>query len=119
MACLNGRARTGHDNTRPARLRLAAAYKCPEALAVFTCAPKAPLEPVITEVRRERQAPPSASTARARPSWPALSVDPQPRPSPWTAFPRGCESFPSFSRDPAPPEKQAQPRRTSAARHRT
>jgi hypothetical protein len=126
MACLTGRARTGRGSTHPharlphpARLRLAPAYKCPNALAVFTCAPKAPPEPVITGVRHERQAPPPATTARARPPWLALSVDPHPRSSPWTAFPRGCEAFPSLSRDPAPPEKQAQPRWTSVARRRT
>jgi hypothetical protein len=47
---------------------------------------------------------------------PALPVDPQPRPSPWTASPRGCEAFPSLSRDIASPEKRAQPHRTSTDR---
>jgi hypothetical protein len=93
--------------------------KCPKAVAVFTCALKAPPELVITGVRRDRQAPPPATNARARPLWPAFSADPHPRPSPWTAFSRGCEAFPSLSRDPAPPAKRAQPRQTSAARHRT
>jgi hypothetical protein len=47
-----------------------------EALVVSTCAPKAPPEPVITGVRRGRQAPPPATTAQARPPWPAIPVDP-------------------------------------------
>jgi hypothetical protein len=83
MACLTSRARTRRGSAhhhvpspRPAHLRLAPTYKCPKALVVFTCAPKALPEPVITGVRRERQAPPPATTARARPPWPALSVDP-------------------------------------------
>jgi hypothetical protein len=127
IACLTGSTRTGCSSACPARghphptlLRLALAYKCPpEAFAICTCAPKAPPEPEITRVRRGKQAPPPPITARARPPWPAFPVDPQPRPSPWTASPRGCEDFPSLSRDIASPEKRAQPRRTSAARHRT
>jgi hypothetical protein len=119
MACLTGQARTGRGSAQPACLRLAPTYKCSEALSVFTCAPKALPEPVITGVRGERQAPPPATTARAWPPWPALSINPQLRLSPWTAFPRGCEAFLGLSRDPASTEKQAQPRRTSAARRRT
>jgi hypothetical protein len=64
VPCQAGRAWTGRGSARrhvrsshPACLRLAPAYKCPKALAVFTRAPKAPPEPVITEVRREREAP--------------------------------------------------------------
>jgi hypothetical protein len=54
----------------------------PEALVVCTRAPKAPTEPDITGIRRGKQAPPPAITARARPLWQAPSVGPQPRPSP-------------------------------------
>jgi hypothetical protein len=104
---------------RPTCLRLAPTYKCTKVLVVITCAPRAPPEPVITRVRREWQAPSPATTTRARPPWPAFPVDSQPRPSPWTASPRGYEAFPSLSRDPASLEKRAQPRRTSAPRHRT
>jgi hypothetical protein len=62
--------------------------------------------------------PPPAIPAQARPSWPALPDDPQPRPSPWTASLRGGEAFPSLSRGIASPEKRARPHRTSADRHR-
>jgi hypothetical protein len=54
----------------------------PEALAIGTRAPRAPSEPEITGARREKQAPPPAISAQARPSWPAPSVGPQPRPNP-------------------------------------
>jgi hypothetical protein len=54
----------------------------PEALAVCTRAPKAPPEPEITGVRRGKQAPPPAITARARPLWLAPSVDPSLAPAP-------------------------------------
>jgi hypothetical protein len=62
--------------------------------------------------------PPPAIPARARPPWPALPDDPQPRPSPWTASPKGCEAFPSLSRGIASPEKRARHHRTSADRRR-
>jgi hypothetical protein len=126
VPCQAGRARTGHGSTRPhersprpARLRLAPGYKCHKAIAVFTRAPKLPPKPVVTGVHCERQAPPPATTARARPPWPAFSIDPQPRSSPWTASSRVLEAFPSLSWDPTPPEQRARPRRTLAASHHT
>jgi hypothetical protein len=61
---------------------------------------------------------PPPSHPSARPPWPALPDDPQPRPSPWTASPRNEEAFPSLSRGIASPEKRARPHRTSADRHR-
>jgi hypothetical protein len=54
----------------------------PAALAVCTSAPRAPPEPEITGVRRGKQAPPPAISARARPLWPAPSVDPRLTPAP-------------------------------------
>jgi hypothetical protein len=90
----------------------------PEALAVCTRAPKAPPEPEITGIRRGKQSPPPAITAQARPLWPAPSVDPQPRPSPWTASPWSREASPSLSRGIASPERRIHPRRTSVARRR-
>jgi hypothetical protein len=54
----------------------------PEALAVGTCTPRASPEPEITGARREKQAPPPAISAQARPSWPAFFVEPQHRPIP-------------------------------------
>jgi hypothetical protein len=87
-----------------------------EALAIGTHAPRASPEPEVTGARREKQAPPPAITARARPSWPAPSVEPQPRPSPWTASPWSREASPSLSRGIASPERRIHPHRTSVTR---
>jgi hypothetical protein len=80
----------------PPRLRLAmpeGAYKFSWCVAVH---PSLRLTP-RAETPTSASSPP-AITARARPPWPALPVDPQPRPSPWMASPRGCEAFQSLSR---------------------
>jgi hypothetical protein len=45
-------------------------------------------------------------------------LTPEPRPSPWTASPRGYEDSPSLSQGIASPEKRNHPRRTLATRHR-
>jgi hypothetical protein len=91
----------------------------PEALAVCTRGPRASPEIEITGVSRGKQAPPPAIFARAWPLWPAPSVHPQPRPSPWTASPWSREASPSLSRGIASPERQIHPRRISVARRRT
>jgi hypothetical protein len=89
-------------------------YKCPWCAAVHRS--------LLLTPRAETPTPVSSAlpaiTARARPPWPALPVDPQPRPSPWTASPRGWEDFPSLSRDIASPEKRARHRLTLAYRRR-
>jgi hypothetical protein len=117
-----GRARTGHGSAcprarsiRPTRLFLAPAYKCPQGLSRL---PSRTLSPVRASGHRSS---PRKASATARhhcpstPPWPAFSIDPQPRLSPWIASPRGREAFPSLSRGPAPPEQRARPHRTSAA----
>jgi hypothetical protein len=125
IVCLTGRARTGRGSARPARGRPASCVctspspiSAPEALAVCTHAPRAPLEPEITGVHRGKRAPPPAITAQARPLWPVFSVNPQPHPSPWIASSRACGASPSLSRGIASPEKRIHPRRTSVTRHR-
>jgi hypothetical protein len=90
------------------------AYKCPWCAAVHSSLRLTPR----AETPTPASSPPPAITARARPPWPTLPVDPQPRPNPWTASPRGGEAFPSLSRGIASPEKRARHRRTSADRHR-
>jgi hypothetical protein len=90
------------------------AYKCPWCATVH---PSHRLTPRVKIPTPARSASP-AITTRARSPWLALPVDPHPRPSPWTASPRGCEAFPRSSRDIASPEKRARPRWTSATRRR-
>jgi hypothetical protein len=87
-----------------------------EALAFGTRAIKAPPEREITGAHCGKQAPPPAISARARPSWPAPSVDPQPRPSPWITSPWSREVSPSLSRGIASPKRLIHPRRTSVTR---
>jgi hypothetical protein len=124
VPCQADRARTGRGSTRPRtrsppRLRLAPAYKCRKAIAVFPRAPKLPPKPMVTGVRRERQAPPPATTARVQPPWPAFSVDPNLARALGQLPREAMKLFPSLSRDPTPPEQRARPHRASAARHRT
>jgi serralysin len=90
--------------------------KQPKGSAVLPRTPSVLPKPEFAGLSPEHDAPPPAITARARPPWPALPIDPQPRPSPWTASPRGYEAFPSLSRDIASPEKRAQPHQTKADR---
>jgi hypothetical protein len=61
----------------------------------------------------------ASTTARTRPPWPAIPVDPQPRLNPWTASSRGCEAFPSLNQGPALLEQWDRPHWTSAAHRRT
>jgi hypothetical protein len=90
----------------------------PKALAVGTCTSRASPEPEIIGARREKQAPPPAISAQARPSWPAFSVEPQPRPSPWITSQWSREASPSLSRGIASLERRFHPRRTSIFRRR-
>jgi hypothetical protein len=55
------------------------------------------------QLRRALHRPPSLPEHGC--TWPALSDDPQPRPSPWMASLRGGEAFPSLSRGIASPKK--------------
>ena len=50
-----------------------------------TLASIGPDDPFVPFFKRETPQPPPAISAQARPSWPAFSVEPQPRPSPWIA----------------------------------
>jgi hypothetical protein len=125
VPCQAGRARTGRGSTcpharstRPARLRHALAYKCPQGLS---CLPSRTLTPARASAHRSSPRKASATArhhSRAWPPWPAFSVDLQPRPSPWTTSPRGHEAFPSLSRGPAPLKQRARLGQSSTARHR-
>jgi hypothetical protein len=124
IMCSSTRPRTGCPlralclvGSYPPRLRPAmpeGTYKCPWCAAVH---PSLRLTP-RAETPTPASSAPLTITARARPPWPALLVDPQPHPSPWTASLRGYEALPSLSRDIASPEKRARHRQTSIDRHR-
>jgi hypothetical protein len=105
---------------RPARQCRALAYKCvQEALAVGAAHPEPRPSQRSPEfaMKSEHRRPPSLPRLghRGHP----LSVELQPRPSPWIASQRSREASPSLSRGIASPEKRFHPRRTSVFRRRT
>jgi hypothetical protein len=96
------------------RLNLALAYKCPRGLSRLHSRTQSPAQ------ARDHRSSPWKVSATARHHCPSTTVvaslfcQPQPRPSPWTASPRGCEASPSLSQGIASPEKWNHPRRTSS-----
>jgi hypothetical protein len=123
VPCQAGRAWTSRSiarphtrSTRPTRLCLAPAYKCPQGLSHL---PSRTITPARASGHRSSSRKASATAHHHCPSTAAVASlfrRPPTSPEPWTASPRGHEAFLSLSQGPTPPEQRARPRRTSAAR---
>jgi hypothetical protein len=126
VPCQAGRARTGRGSARPrarspypARLRLAPTYKVPQSLSRLHLCTQS------TARAGDHRSSPWKASATAPHHFPSTHVmvshfrQPPASPEPLDGFPERMWSFSRLEPRPCPLVKRAQPRRTSAACHRT